>query len=334
MRHYSQSIMIVIATLALLYLAWQLREASILFILSLMMAAFTRSPVNFWIKHGLPRGLAIILTYFLGLIFLGFLLYIVSKPVLDDLQLATNSFDQIYREIIKSWPTGSPFQQMIVEQLPPSQDLYGTFTGERGIQLLQNFLGIASGFMETIAKFGIVLVLSIYWSFDRLYFEWQWISLLHAEKRNRAREIWRGLEEGVGGYLRSELFQSVLAFLEIVVEPRIFNQKKYSSLLVVILLVAMAEAFGLVGMLMAPALAATVQTIFTSLMQLTSSYNQVDIVVKVESLRQRVLKVQEQVGHNEDGQSPEVVNLLGKLSKIMEQADMFFKSDAAHQTEA
>lgn len=391
MRRFVPSVFIVLATLVILILVWVLREGLILFFLSLVLAAATRAPVIFWTNRGLHHTLAVILTHLLVLILLAGLLFIILGPGLNELQQVTDSFDQSYRQITANWPRGTPFQQIIGNQLPPPQDLYDAIAGEEGTQLLQNFLGVASNLMDSITKLAIVIVLSIYWSFDRLNFEWQWIWLLPVDKRRRARDVWHKVEDSVGGYVRSELLQSVIAglvlgagyylmglkfpvlialigallwlipwlgavlatvlaffaglsagtvlaiaaplytivvlgFLELVVEPRLFTRRHYSSLLVVILMVAMAQAYGVIGLLLAPPLAAAVQSIFTALTHSTSSIDQQDLAIQLNSLRERLADMQEQI-NSKDGEppSPEVVNLLGRLSNIMEQADQFFE---------
>lgn len=391
MRRFFPSMFIVIATLVTLILVWELRVALILFVLSLMVAASMRAPVIFLTGRGIPHALAVIFTHLLILLLIAGLLMIVLGPGLNELQQATDSFDQTYRQITANWPNGTPFQQMVGKQLPPPQDLYNAIAGEEGTQLLQNFLGVASNLMDSITKFAIILVLSIYWSFGRQNFEWQWISLLPVDKRRKVRDAWHELEEGVGGYVRSEIFQSVIAgvllgigyafmglkfpvlialigallwlipwlgaglamvlpliaglsggtvlaisaplytvivlgFLELVVEPRLFTRRHYSSLLVVILMVAMAQAYGLIGLLLAPPLAAAIQTLFSSFTRSTSVTNQQDMALQVKALRERLSELQEQINLKE-GQtpSPEVVNLVGRLSTIMEQADEFFE---------
>jgi predicted PurR-regulated permease PerM len=303
----------------------------------------------------------------------------------------------MYRQITVQWPSGAPFQQIIAKQLPPPQDVYNALTGEQGTQVLQGFLGIASGFFGGLTKFAIVLVLSIYWSIDRQHFERLWISLLPADRRRRAREVWRDLEDGVGGYIRSELLQSVLAglllgigyyamglsfpalialvgallwlipwlgailalvlpllaglsagtglaiaapvytiivlaFLELVVEPRLFNRRRYSSLLVIIMVVVMADAYGLIGLLLAPPLAAAIQTLFISLIQPSPSLTHQDLSFKVDTLRQSVAGMQAQVARRQSKPSPEVVNLMERLTNLMEQADQLFEAEAKPDT--
>jgi predicted PurR-regulated permease PerM len=59
----------------------------------------------------------------------------------------------------------------------------------------------------------MILVLSVYWTTDRVRFERLWLSLLPVEHRAQARDIWRDIDSNIGAYLRSELIQSVLAGL-------------------------------------------------------------------------------------------------------------------------
>jgi putative permease len=52
-----------------------------------------------------------------------------------------------------------------------------------------------------------------YWTADQVRFERFWLSLLPANQRLLARDLWHALEAQVGAYLRSEIVQSVLAGL-------------------------------------------------------------------------------------------------------------------------
>jgi hypothetical protein len=49
----------------------------------------------------------------------------------------------------------------------------------------------------------LVIFLTLYWSAERPWFEWSWLSLFSPEQRRRTRTIGRALETGVGTYIRS-----------------------------------------------------------------------------------------------------------------------------------
>ncbi|HUM70935.1 MAG TPA: AI-2E family transporter, partial [Chloroflexota bacterium] len=59
----------------------------------------------------------------------------------------------------------------------------------------------------------LLLALSVYWSVDQHRFERLWLSLLPVKRRAYARDSWREVETAVGGYLRSQAVQSLLAAL-------------------------------------------------------------------------------------------------------------------------
>jgi len=391
MKRLIWSAAIVFATLAGLVLLWQFRLAIVLFLLSLVTAAAVRPATDSLAESGLPRGVSILLVYLAGLLVLGAFLYLISGPFLKDLQQGTDNFVQTYEQIMSEWPQGTAFQQFVVAQMPPPDDLYKAIAGERGSMLLQNVIGMAQGFMVVVGQFFIILVLSIYWSADRLHFERLWLSLLPAERRTHARRIWRDLEQGVGAYTRSELLQSLIAgivlgagywmigldypvllaavgallwlipwlgavlamilpfvvgigvspliaavaviytlgvllVLEALVEPRLFNRGRYSSLLVVLFLIVMTEAYGLLGLILAPPLAASVQILFRHLVRFFSSPSQVDTEQQIAALKQRLQEIRLELDEREEP-SPEVSSLATRLEALIDKSEQALRDD-------
>ncbi|MEJ2707004.1 MAG: AI-2E family transporter [Anaerolineales bacterium] len=391
MKRLIWSAAIVLATLAGLIVLWQFRLALVLFLLSLATAAAVRPATDSLVERGLPRGVSILLVYVAGLLVLGAFLYLVSAPFLKELQQATDNFVHTYEDIKSEWPQGTAFQQFVASQMPPPDDLYKAIAGERGSMLLQNIIGMAQGFMVVVGQFFIILVLSVYWSADRVHFERLWLSLLPAERRAHARRIWRELELGVGAYIRSELAQSLIAgivlglgywmigldfpillaaigallwlipwlgavlavilpfvvglsispliatitviytlgvllVLEALVEPRLFNRRRYSSLLVVFFLVVMTEAYGLVGMILAPPLAASVQILFRHLVRFFSTPGQADQAEQIAALKQRLQDIYLQLEEREE-RSPEVASLAARLESLIEKSEEALQAD-------
>jgi putative permease len=385
MRRLILSVAIVFATLAGLILLWQFRLAMVLFLLSLATAAAARPATDSLVENGLPRGVAILLVYLAGLLVLGGFLYLISGPFLKELQQGTDDFVQTYERIKSEWPQGTAFQQFVASQMPPPDDLYKAIAGERGSMLLQNIIGMAQGFMVVVGQFFIILVLSVYWSADRLHFERLWLSLLPAERRAHARRIWRDLEQGVGAYIRSELLQSLIAglvlgvgywiigldypvllaaigallwlipwlgavlavvlplvaglginpliaavavvytlgvllVLEALVEPRLFNRGRFSSLLVVFLLIVMTEAYGLLGLILAPPLAASVQILFRHLVRFFSTPIQVDRDQQIAALKERLQEIRLELDELEEP-SPQVASLAERLETLIEKSE-------------
>jgi predicted PurR-regulated permease PerM len=57
----------------------------------------------------------------------------------------------------------------------------------------------------------------------------------------------------------------VLIALEVWVKPRLFNHKQYNPILTIIILIALANAFGLIGIIAAPPLSAAIQIVWSRL---------------------------------------------------------------------
>lgn len=392
MRQVVIATIVILATLGGLLLVWQLRLGVVLFLFSLAVAAMLRPAIHFGMRRGLSRGLAIAVTYLLLLLGLGGLLVLISGKFILEIQQITNAMADRYEAITQTWPQGTQFQQTIAEQLPPPEDLYSAFAGERGTELLQNFLGIAQSVFGFTSQLVIVLILSIYWSADRMRFEQLWLSLLPVNRRRPAREVWREIESGVGAYLRSELVQSILAglilgigywliglpypvtlavlsallwlipwvgavlaliapllvglqgglalglgsailtlivllFLEFVVEPRFFIHHRYSSLLTVIMMTALADSFGLFGLVIAPPFAAAIQLAFNSIVRWSPAEAQASPSTQILTLQARIAEISERVENGEVPASPEIENLVDRLSELVEETGEVFEEE-------
>ena len=218
-------------------------------------------------------------------------------------------------------------ERALANRLPPSSDLAEALSGERGLALSQKAIGITWNLFENVIRVILVLVLSIYWSLDRVHFESLWLSLVPGDMRAETRNMWHDMEHVIGAYLRSEIVQSALAglllaggyhllglryvvllaiigsiawlipwvgvvvaaipaaltgwhtglnsalvaalytlavflVLELLVEPRFFNRRRYNALLSALVALALAELLGLVGLIIGPPIALAMQTYF------------------------------------------------------------------------
>ena len=295
-----------------------------------------------------------------------------------------------YERITESWPYGDASQQAIAEQLPAPEKLYQAIAGERGSGLMVAVFGVATSFVSLLGQLFIALILSMYWSADRLRFERLWLSLLPAERRSRAREIWRSIENGVGAYVRSQAVQSLVAFvllggvyslmglsypvlfalagsllllvpwlgavlavvlpalsglesdpwlgfaagfftlvvllaMEFVVEPRFFDRSRYSSLLIVLTMVILAEAFGLVGIILAPVLAIALQILATSLATIQPVRENVNPAGELAALQTRLEQLRATLAEQSEPPAPEVVSLTERLEKALAEAGQYFE---------
>jgi putative permease len=378
MKRLAWFTLLILATLTLALIFWEFRGAVVLFGLSLAVAAAVRPLVDRLAARGVPRGVALLVAYLLCLGGLLALVLILSGPLLTDLQLKTQ------------WPTGSPVQQMIANQLPAASDLSTAITGPQGSIVLQAVLGLTMSSLDLLGQLLIVLVLSIYWSADQEHFKRWWLSLLPLQARGRARDVWQNIEVGFGSYLRSQTIQSVLAvlllglgyqalglpypvalaligaigwlipwvgvlvavipaawvglsispmlgvlaaaltigalaFLEFVVEPRLFKRERFSSLLAVIVLLVLADEYGLIGLLLAPPVAAAIQIFAGQMWRVTTRslvappHDPIVSAQPIGMLQTRLALVHTQLAAQPESR-PELNNLADRLEQLIERA--------------
>jgi predicted PurR-regulated permease PerM len=223
----------------------------------------------------------------------------------------------------------------------------------------------------------------VYWSINQNHFERLWLSLLPAEKRKHARNIWRTIEKDLGAYSRSEIIQSALAvialgvgywllgspypallavtgaiarmipvvggvlalvlpfvigslngpqlallsvlytilvlvILQISIEPRLFKIKQDNPLLTFVILLAMADAFGLLGIIVAPPISVIIQSLWRLLVNENVS---AETVVHISDLRERQAKLKAAIDRIEGETPPLVVSSMERLTGLLDKAE-------------
>lgn len=372
---------VVLSTLMILLLIWQFGTAIMLFLLSLAVAAAVRPLISSITGRNVPKRLALGIVYALLIAAIASSILLVSPPLLEDLQTATDDFVASYDRAMAEWPVeGTTFQRTLAEQMPPSAELYQALVSPQGIPALEGVFGLAQNFFSTLGQIAVILILSLYWSADQFRFERLALSLLPQEYHSKALHVWRSVESGVGAYLRSELVQSVLAgvllwlgfsvlgiryptllalwgaivrlipwfgaliavlpalligigissivglvataytvgillILKLIVEPRFFPRSKYSSLLIVLLVIALAEAFGFIGVILAPPLAVALQILFQHLYPLPELAFSSEVSQELSDLRKRLLELRRRLRSTRRRESVRPVERLSRLMK-------------------
>ena len=127
------------------------------------------------------------------------------------------------------------------------------------------------------------------------------------------------------GVLAAALTIGVLAFLEFVVEPRLFKRERFSSLLVVIVLLVLADEYGLIGILVAPPVAVAIQIIAGQLWRATTRSmvappdRPIVSAQPLSVLQARLTSVQAQLAAQSESR-PKLNNLVDRLDQLIEQA--------------
>lgn len=110
---------------------------------------------------------------------------------------------------------------------------------------------------------------------------------------------------------------AVLATLKLWVEPRLFRRGHYNPILTVVILMALADAFGLVGLIVAPPLAVVCQILWSRLVTRRAVSGAAG---QISDLRERQVQVRAVV-EGMEAPPPLVTSSLERLTKLLEQAE-------------
>jgi putative permease len=373
----------VMTTLLALAVLWQFRIVFVYVLVSLALAATVRPFVKDWARRGLVMRLALILLYMVSLCGFGFLIFLVGRFAVSDIQQFAQTLSVQGTWVLPPWLEGSSFQHTLVAWLPTPDKIFEAVTGEQGQFVLPAVLSFTEGIGGVASGVFLVLFLSIYWSINQIHFERLWLSLLPSEQRKHARGIWRTIEPDLGAYIRSEIVQSLLAALllglgywllgsdypvlmaligalawlipvvgaplavilpllmglltsvqlslftilytlvvlialQVWVEPRLFKRKWDNPILTLVILLAMADAFGLVGILIAPPVSAVCQILWNLLVS-----NRLDsgAAIQVSDLKERQARLWTVIKEMDELPPPLVISSMERLTNLLEKAE-------------
>jgi putative permease len=124
---------------------------------------------------------------------------------------------------------------------------------------------------------------------------------------------------------------AVFVMLEWLVEPRIFYRRRFSSILIIITMIAMSYAFGVAGLLFAPPLAAAIQILFGQLTAEPLAATSLEAIPQISSLQERLATVRALADQMENGPALETANLLERLERLMDDAGQTLSDDVPDQ---
>jgi predicted PurR-regulated permease PerM len=369
----------VMTTLLALVVLWQFRIVVVYVLVSLALAATVRPLIKDLSRRGLGMRLALILLYLVSLGGFGFLISLVGKFTIGDIQqlAQTLSVQDTWR--LPPWLTGSSFDQALIARLPPPSKLFEAVTGDQGQLVLPAILSFTQGIGGVVSGALVILLLSIYWGINQIHFERLWLSLLPSGQRKQARDIWRTIEPDLGAYIRSEVAQSLLAGLllgfgywllgspyptllaligtlvwlipvvgatlaivlplliglltsvqlslltvfytlmvVIVLKawagPRLYRRKWDNPVLTLVILLALADVFGLVGIIVAPPLSVVCQILWSHLVisRLASG-----AATQVSDLKERQARLRAAIEEMDELPPPLVTSSMERLTDLL-----------------
>jgi putative permease len=373
----------VMTTLLAILVLWQFRMVVVYVLISVALAAALRPLVTRLVQRVILVRLAWILLYLVALGSLGFLLFQVGKTATQEIQQLSHALSAQDAWILPLWLQGSSFDQSLIARLPPPSFLFSAIAGEQGQLVLPTILGLTKSVGVVVSGALIILVMSIYWSINRTHFERLWLSLLSSQLRKHARGIWRTIEPDLGGYIRSEVLQSLLAglllglgywllgspypallaligalawlvpvvgaslaviltlsvglltsaqlgvltalytliiliVLQLWVEPRLFRRKWENPILTLVLVLAMAQAFGVLGIILAPPLSAVCMILWNLLI---SNRLAPGAAAQVSDLKERLARLPAAIQEMDEPPPPLVMSTMERLTLLVEEAE-------------
>jgi predicted PurR-regulated permease PerM len=374
---------IILLTLTVIVIAWQLRGVLLLFILSLAIVATLDEPINWLIRRDWPRNLAILTVYLVAIGGLLGLVAAIFMPTVNELDPLVQALFGVYEWIQTQLLNLSGTRPTLATQLPSSAELTAWLAERQGeATLVQTLLGLTQNVGSVLGQLVLAVVVAIYWTADRLRFERLWLSLLAPEHRVRARKFWRKLEQDVGAYIRSEVLQAVLAgglltlgywllgvqfpftlallgalawlvplvggvvalvpavvigwlsgpltalaavaytvavfaLMEFYVERHLYTHERYWGVLVVLVMLALGDAFGLVGLLAAPPVAVALQSGLNELLDTPAPPVEAITGLDLTEFHARLDMIRGRVHDPAATSSPRLTNLVERLDQLM-----------------
>jgi len=377
----------IMTTMLALVALWQFRIVLVYLLLSLVIAATFRPISKSESRDDLRTRILLVLQYVVGVIVVGLLIFIVGRFLVNDFQQLTQKLSSDSTWALPSWLQSPSMQQALARWLPTPDNLFKGIASQPSVAL-STILGLTENIGSLISGLVISFFLSVYWSINQNHFERLWLSLLPADKRKRARYVWRTVEAELGAYTRSEIIQSILAIillgvgyrligspyptllavtgaiawlipvvggvlalilplvlglltspqlallsvlytivilviLQISVEPRLFRIQQDNPLLTFIIIMAMADAYGLLGVIVAVPISVIIQILWRLLV---NDRIVTETVVQVSDLKERQAQLQAEI-ENMPEPPPLVVSSMERLTGLLEKAEPILPSE-------
>lgn len=114
----------------------------------------------------------------------------------------------------------------------------------------------------------------------------------------------------------------VLLIMSLIIEPRFFPRYKYSSLLIVLFVIALAEAFGFIGVVLAPPLAVAVQITFQHLYSFATPAFSTEASEQVGEIRKRLFELKRRLQRSRQRES---IRLADRLNSLVSRTSEYFQ---------
>ena len=212
-------VLVAVIVVVLLVAAWLIRGILMLTLASVILVVLFTSPIRFFMRHGVPRSVATLLSIAL-ILFAVVILMLAALPTLVQqfATLVTVIIPQGIQAIVEQWQSGAIIEQYpflafietIDFDLPTLINTLGGQLAQAAGQFGVSVLPVLGGVADTVLSILIMIFLSIYLVANPGMHQEGLIRLFPLDYRHRVREIFARLDITLRGWLRATVISMAL----------------------------------------------------------------------------------------------------------------------------
>ena len=328
----------VMTTLLAMVALWQFRIVVIYLLISLALAATVRSIPRSKSRRSFVTRLLLILLYLVSLGIFGLLIFLVGRLLIVDLQQLAQKISVQSTWMLPPWLEGGFFVVLFLsiywsinqnhferlwlsllpsEQRTPARDIWRTLEHDLGAyirsEVVQSLLAVM------LLGFGYWLLGSRYPALLAVVGAVAWLIPVVGAALAVVLPLLLGLLTGAQLSLLTVFYTLVvLVALQVWVEPRLFRRNWDNPILTLVILLALADAFGLLGIILAPPLSVVCQILWNLLV---SDRLAPDTAVQVSDLKERQARLRLAIEEMEGQPPPLVLSSMERLAGLLEKAE-------------
>ncbi len=123
------------------------------------------------------------------------------------------------------------------------------------------------------------------------------------------------------GILAASYSLLIMFALDWIIQPQLYSKKRDNSLLKLILVIALAYADGLIGLMLAGPLAIAIQNLLLQIFQTPSVMIPHETKIEISAIQERLRRAENMLDNAETSNSPEINNLLERVQALVEKTD-------------
>ncbi len=124
----------------------------------------------------------------------------------------------------------------------------------------------------------------------------------------------------------------IIELLEIVLRPRLGCCERHSSVLLILIVLTLGDAFGAVGLILAPPLTVAIQVLFDHMIQPPATQATPEVALETtetpevfKDLQERLVAMRHKLAEADQPPSPEVSNLIERLDDLLHQVHLYLR---------